>query len=249
MRVPQYYGHLADNVANQALWDKVVEGFKYISGSGWEARADYRHFWTLVEHLYALAHGPKAKLPATDKLAFATALSWHAGRVRKGIRTRPYFHHILMVVYLAWLVRLPADWVRAAIHHDDVEDVPKHLVVPVDVVMLALRNLYGSDDVLTLVEALTNTDHPDGKHAGQLGKMAKVDRETGTLKLLDRVANLYDLRQDKPKGKTPAGIALECERALELMAVMPEAPRDEVQALLVFAIRQLQTEHSLPLLV
>ncbi|RYG60727.1 MAG: hypothetical protein EON60_06035 [Alphaproteobacteria bacterium] len=232
-----------NNPAIAALWDKVVEGFKYISGSGWENRADYQHFWPLVNHLYKLAYGEKAELPNDFKAALAFMFAGHAGRIRKGIRPRPYFHHILMVVYLAWLLRMPVYIILAAINHDDLEDIPDNLNVPQKWVEDQLLKHIGI--ALTSVKDLTNEHHPKGKHAGQLKKMANIPVWEATLKLIDRICNLWDMRRDKPKDFTPERIRQECTNAQQLADAMPTPAPPEVLALLRISINLLLKENSL----
>ncbi len=233
-----------NNPATAALWAKVVEGFKYISGSGWETRANYEHFWPLVRHLYKLAYGEKAELPNAYKASLGFMFAGHAGRIRKGIRPRPYFHHILMVVYLAWLLRMPQYLVAAAIHHDDIEDIPKNLNTSVEWVLRELHRLISQPSLETVVN-LTNKDHPDGKHAGQMEKMATIHLEEATLKLLDRICNVWDMRRDKPKDFTPARIRQECINAQQLADAMPIPAPPEVLALLRISINLLLEENSL----
>ncbi|RYG60678.1 MAG: hypothetical protein EON60_06325 [Alphaproteobacteria bacterium] len=233
-----------NNPATAALWGKVVEGFKYISGSGWENRANYEHFWSLVRHLYKLAYGEKAELPVEYKASLAFMFAGHAGRIRKGIRPRPYFHHILMVVYLAWLLRLPSYLIAAAIHHDDIEDIPKNLGVTDLWVIAELKWLISEPSLETVVN-LTNKQHPDGKHAGQMEKMATIHTEEATLKLIDRICNLWDMRRDKPKDFTPDRIRQECTNAQQLADAMPTPAPPEVLALLRISINLLLKENSL----
>lgn len=233
-----------NNPATAALWGKVKEGFKYISGDGWETRADYKHFWRLVEKLYQLAYGEKAKLPNAYKAPLGFMFAGHAGRIRKGIRPRPYFHHILMVVYLAWLLRLPQDQVLACINHDDIEDIPKNLDVSREWVYRQLEWLLDTNPLCSVIN-LTNKDHPDGKHAGQLEKMVCIPLEDAVVKLIDRICNLWDMRRDKPKDFTPDRIRQECINAQQLADAMPTPAPPEVLALLRISINLLLKENSL----
>lgn len=235
---------LMDNPGYGTLWNRVMAGFRHISGRDWEERADYPHFWALAQHLYQMAYGPKAVLPDELKGPLGFMYAGHAGRVRKGLRERPYFHHILMVVYMTWLLRMPLYIQRAAICHDDREDVPGNLGVSVAWVDAMLETLIGAD-ALETVKNLTNAEHPDGKHAGQLAKMADIPRGDATLKLLDRIANLYDLRRDRPKGFGPKRLAEECRKAQELAQAMPLAAPEAVLALLAFSIDKLESENNL----
>lgn len=168
----------------------------------------------------------------------------HAGRRRKGIRARPYFHHVLMVVFLAWLADLPKDLQKAAVCHDDLEDVPKNLGVTADWVRATLQPLIG-EAALSSVQNLTNLDHAHGKHAGQIAKMAKITVFDGTLKLLDRIANLFDMRQDKPKGFGPDRIRTECDNAFDLAQAMPQPAAEPILALLAFGVAMLAKENNI----
>lgn len=235
-----------DNPSTNALMEKVLTGFKYISGSGWETRADYQHFWPLVNHLYKLAYGPKAELPDRLKIPLAFMFAGHTGRTRKGLRKRPYFHHILMVVYCTWMLNLPFNIQLAAISHDDLEDIPKNLGVKREWVEKQLSWIIGLA-ALETVANLSNIDHPGGKHSGQLEKMAKIPLPDATLKLLDRIANLYDMRRDKPKNFTPDRILQECRNALELADAMPTKAPPEVLAILNLSVNLLAKENNLTL--
>lgn len=240
------HGELLHNVAYKALWKRVLEGFKYISGRGWKDRADYPHIWALAQSLYAMAYGPHAQLPDTLKAQIGFMLMGHAGRTRKGIRNRPYFHHILMVAYLTWLLDMPEHIQKAALAHDDLEDIPKNLKVSELWVKTHLRRTIGIKALETVIH-LTNKPHPEGKHAGQLAKMAVLSPADGTLKLLDRIANLYDMRMDRPDTFGPKRIQKECIKAVELVDAMPEAPRVEVQAFMAFVIAMLAKENDFDL--
>lgn len=229
--------------AHKIWWKKAQVGFKFISGTYWENRANYEHFWPLCNELYKLAYGDKAELPDDLKLALAYMFASHAGRTRKGIRARPYFHHILMVVYLTWVLDLPLKVQIAAVHHDDVEDVPKHLGISRQ--QVENRILFSGRDVLNIVLDLTNDKTVADKHAAQVAKMAKIPLMSASLKLLDRTANMVDMRQDAPKGFNAGRIEQEIVKAWELADAMPISAPDDVLAMLAFATYQLQQEHGL----
>ncbi|MCA3244209.1 MAG: hypothetical protein INF43_02755 [Alphaproteobacteria bacterium] len=243
MRTLNYY---LDNPSHHALWQKVLQGYKEISGRDWQTTAGYRSFWTLCERLHNLAYGGNLPLPDVLKPSLAFMLGAHAGRVRKGLRERPYFHHILMVVYLTWLMRLPITVQLAAIHHDDVEDLPDHLQLSTEDVIRILRSLLPpehAETVIRMVLNLSNDPKATSKHEGQMLKMAKVNAETGTLKLLDRIANLYDLQEDKQKRKNWRDIQRDCENSWELTTVMPVSADPSVLAMLAFAHHRLAVKN------
>jgi hypothetical protein len=237
---------LMANPAHFALWGKVKEGFRLISGQEWETRADYAHFWGLVREVHRLATGSD-EIPAAYLPSLAWMLGAHAGRMRKGIRRRPYFHHILMVVYLAWLLRMPPAYVLAAIHHDDPEDLPNHLGMLLEIVLAQIQH-FGGDEVREISSGLTNTHSTKAdKHASQVAKMQGYPLQTGILKLLDRICNLADMRYDRPKDFDNPRLIKECQQAIQLANAMPKPAPDFVLALLAFSINRLAEENNFPL--
>ncbi len=238
---------LLDTPHHEALWDKVLEGFKYISGRDWEERANYQHFWTLVDHLYKLTHGTNAHLPDVFIGPLMLMFCGHTGRIRKGIRGRPYFHHPLMVLYLAWLLKLPLSHQLAAISHDDIEDVPKQLNVVESWIRQQLA-FQQPPEVVAIVDNLTNKpEKGEEKHTYQKRKIATMPLLDAVLKLCDRICNMYDMRHDKPKTFTPSRIEKECYMALELTEAMPVQAPEPVLALMAFAIDLLVKENELTL--
>lgn len=248
--------------AHKTLWAKAHEGFKLISGKGWEQRASYEHFWPLCEQLYKLAYGEKAELPNSFKASLGFMFTGHLGRKRKGIRERPYFHHILMVLYLSWLAELPYAQQYAAIHHDDVEDVPKNLGVPQKWVIAQITSLMVQVDafheenglivspnlqetVIATVANLTNDDTAPNKHAAQVAKMQTIEIAEVALKILDRIANMQDMRRDAPPSFNHRRVAKEIDMAWELATSVQILLPDAVLGLLAFATRQLQEEWAL----
>ncbi len=116
-------------VEEQALLAKIQTGFNYISGTGWEQRADYAHFWPLIDHLHMLAYGPEAEVSGLAKGSLSFMLGAHAGRTCCYDASRPYFHDVLQIVYVSWLLNLGADSELVGIHHGDLQYLPEHLNV------------------------------------------------------------------------------------------------------------------------
>jgi (p)ppGpp synthase/HD superfamily hydrolase len=233
---------LMSNPAHFALWGKAKEGFRLISGQEWETRAHYPHFWVLTKEAHRLATGDE-DIPTAYLPSLAWMLGAHAGRLRKGIRRRPYFHHILMVVYLAWLLRMPVAYVLAAIHHDDAEDLPEHLGMTSAEILGHIERL-GGVGVLKICQDLTNTHTVSSeKHATQCAKMAINPLETGMLKLIDRICNLADMRYDRPKDFDTPRLIKECRQAIELANAMPVTAPDYLLAMLAFSINRLAKEN------
>lgn len=236
---------LMNNPGYKALWEKARNGFRYVSGDGWETRANYINYWTLADDLYRMAYGPKAVLPVALKGALIILAGGHIGEIRKGPRKRPYFHHPFMVLYLTWILYLPLSHQMAAISHDDLEDIPDNIGVPVELIELVLLHFSGEEAVNT-VRNLTNDDVPrEQKHAMQLKKMASIPLLDALLKLLDKIANLYDCRKDRPKSFDRPRIRQECIEAEALADAMPIPAPDPVLALLAFSIDLLARENDL----
>lgn len=237
---------LLQSASHLHFCQKVMAGFKEISGSDWQDKANYEDLWTLVHKLYAMANGEKAVLPEVLVPPLAYMAGAHAGRTRKGIRKRPYFHHILMALYVVWLLRMTIDVQLAAIAHDDVEDLANHLGISQALVEATTLALIGQVAFGHVKNHLTNTEGAVNKHKAQMAKISVMSLVLAIFKIVDRICNLCDLRLDKPKGYTPSRIKHECEMAFELAGnVKTGKLPDEVLALLSYVIKKLADENDL----
>ena len=226
-------------------WETLLKGFKLISGSDWQTTASYDNFWPLHEKLYHLAGGIELNLPGIYKPSLTYILGAHAGRKRKGLRGRPYWHHISMVLLYSWVINLPLDWQLAAIHHDDIEDLPKHLRTNIERIEYDIEKM-ANGNTLAIVKLLTNEKvDKTFKHQSQLKHMAAYDKNTQKLKMGDRICNLFDMRYDKPtKGFTPERIQEECLKAQELAAVCGDNLSLDTLHILELVIRTLAKENN-----
>lgn len=164
--------------------------------------------------------------PPNERLciAFHLAAGGHAGQKRKGILSRPYMHHILMVWYLTALSGASLQTQIAALLHDFLEDVPDE-AVKLSTLESMLKLVLG-EAVLSDCQALKNKQGLSGKtpakakqkHTWQVKHLAKMDPRLQNLKLTDRLCNLYDCRRDGPKSNTPKSIRLELDKWDEFSA-------------------------------
>jgi hypothetical protein len=98
--------------------------------------------------------------------------------------------------------------------------------------------------------ALANPDHTtkENKHQVQRDKFISYPLYLKVAKLCDRLTNLYDMRQDTPKGFTPTRIHKEILQALELANMLRlESPNHPLLVLLDYVIELLATENGLQL--
>lgn len=157
-------------------------------------------------------------------LALHLAAGGHAGQKRKGMLSRPYMHHILMVWYITALSGADIDTQIAALLHDFLEDVPDRSI-QTSTLNVVLASVFNST-VFKYCHTLKNKEGLSGKtpekakekHAWQLEHLAKMPSHLQNLKLIDRLCNLYDCRRDGPKGNTPHSIQAEFVKWREFYA-------------------------------
>jgi guanosine-3',5'-bis(diphosphate) 3'-pyrophosphohydrolase len=136
---------------------------------------------------------------STIKKATALAFSAHEGQYRKYGDKIPYVQHpIRVALKVSRAMQGKIIPVAAALLHDVLEDtnVEKHVI----------KNTCG-EDVLWLVEELTNPSKLPENQKKNRAERKKIDREhiaqashsARIIKLCDRIDNLYDLGEGAPE--------------------------------------------------
>jgi hypothetical protein len=234
----------------------MQECFKIIAGRDWERAKDYRNFLPTINRLNKLINGPDAKMDFYVLAALCDVMGAFSAEERGGVRARPYYHHQLMGWVVAEILGLSVDQKRAIIHHDSGEDVlpswcrEVDVEIPDDIVgdlgkKWVMRR--AGEKASRWVCQLTNPeDMPNGKHATQMDMVQnKMDEEAKSLKIIDCIINLFDMKQDKPKKYTPEKIAAYLTKKHELAVAAGDAIREEQWALFAAVAHQLVKEHSL----
>lgn len=160
---------------NPLTVQKMDEVLEYLSGLRWKKRANFEHFYEVVQRVYLLCSW--RKLVDKDVYAAAGRLRKLCTNKRKDKGARYGWHHQMEVFALTLIFELSKEMQLLSFVHDDIEDLPKMLTesrgVPYseEEVEQDIENELGKN-LAQFTRLLTNPkDMPEGKHETQLKKM------------------------------------------------------------------------------